>query len=569
MKNKVWICKDADKSNVAKLAGDAQISGLLAKVFVSRGIDDPQVVRRFLKPDRSGMNDPFLMDGMDAAVDRILKAVKDQEEILIYGDYDVDGVTAVSILVIFLNSLGARVQYFLPDRMEDGYGLTISTVEKVKQLGVSLVITVDCGITSVDEVDLLQKEGLQVIVTDHHECKEILPDAFAVLNPHKPGCGYPFKELCGAGVALKLVHGLCIRSGCGDAFMKYIELAALATIADVVPLQEENRVIASLGLKAMETTQNNGLRALINISGLSGKPITSYGAAFALAPRVNAAGRLGDASRGIRLFTAKDLVLAEAIAKELDDENRNRQEMEREILEEAFLYVEQKLDLVKQKVLVIVGEGWHHGVIGIVASKVLERYYRPCIVISVEDGIGKGSGRSINGFNLFMALSECQDLLERFGGHEMAAGLNLKVDMIDEFRIRINEYADSVLTDEDLMPHLRLDALLERGDITLKSVREMAAMAPFGEANPNPRFAYTQLIVMDIKTMTGGKHLKLRLADGGFYVDAVGFGMGALAEELKTGDVIDAAFTPDINTWNGNERLQLLLSDIKRCVKRR
>jgi len=567
MKNKVWICKDADKSNVAKLAGDAQISGLLAKVFVSRGIDDPQVVRRFLKPDMSGMNDPFLMDGMDAAVNRILRAVKDQEEILVYGDYDVDGVTAVSILVLFLNSLGARVQYFLPDRIEDGYGLTITTVEKVKQLGVSLVVTVDCGITSVDEADQLQKEGMQVIVTDHHECKEILPDAYAVLNPHKPGCGYPFKELCGAGVALKLVHGMCIRSGLGDAYMKYIELAALATIADVVPLQEENRVIASLGLKAMETTQNNGLRALINISGLSGKPITSYGAAFALAPRVNAAGRLGDASRGIRLFTAKDLVLAEAIAKELDDENRNRQEMEGKILEEAFAYAEQKLDPVRQKVLVIVGEGWHHGVIGIVASKVLERYYRPCIVISVEDGIGKGSGRSISGFNLFLALSECQDLLDRFGGHEMAAGLNLKADKINEFRIRINEYADGVLTDEDLTPHLRLDALLERGDITLKSVREMAGLAPFGEANPNPRFAYTQLVVRDIKTMTGGKHLKLRLADGGFNVDAVGFGMGELAEELKTGDVIDAAFTPDINTWNGNERLQLLLSDIKRCVK--
>lgn len=567
MKKKVWICKDADKSNVVKLAGDAQISGLLAKVFVSRGIDDPEVVRRFLKPEMSGLHDPFLMDGMDAAVTRILQAVKDQEKILVYGDYDVDGVTGTSILVLFLNSIGAMVQYFLPDRMEDGYGLTMTTIDKVKQLDVSLVITVDCGITSVEEVDQLQSAGMQVIVTDHHECKEILPDAFAVLNPHKPGCGYPFKELCGAGVALKLVQGLCIRSGRGDAYMKYIDLAALATIADVVPLQEENRVIASFGLKAMESTQNPGLRALINIAGLSEKSITSYGAAFALAPRVNAAGRLGDASRGVRLFTAKELVLAEAIAKELDAENRNRQDTESKILEEAFAYVEEKLDPVRQKVLVIVGDGWHHGVIGIVASKVLERYYRPCIVISVEDGVGKGSGRSIKGFNLFLALTDCQDLLERFGGHEMAAGLNLKADMIDEFRIRINEYAGSVLTDEDMTPHLRLDALLERGEITLPSVREMAEMAPFGEANPNPRFAYLELIVKDIKTMTGGKHLKLRLADGGFNVDAVGFGMGALAEELKTGDVIDAAFTPDINTWNGTERLQLLLSDIKRCAK--
>ena len=533
MESKVWICNDAEKSSVVKLAGDAQISGLLAKVFVSRGINDAEVVRRFLKPEISELHDPFLMDGMDAAVDRILQAVKDQEKILVYGDYDVDGVTSTSILVLFLNSIGARVQYFIPDRMEDGYGLSNTTVEKVKQLDVSLVITVDCGITSVDEVDQLQMAGMQVIVTDHHECKETLPDAYAVLNPHKPGCGYPFKELCGAGVALKLVQGLCIRSGRGDEYMKYVDLAALATIADVVPLQEENRLIAGFGLKEMESTKNPGLRALINIAGLSEKPITSFGAAFALAPRVNAAGRLGDASRGVRLFTAKELVLAEAIAKELDAENRNRQETEGKILEEAFAYVEEKLDPVRQKVLVVVGDGWHHGVVGIVASKVLERYYRPCIVISVDEGIGKGSGRSIKGFNLFMALADCQDLLERFGGHEMAAGLSLKADMIEEFRIRINEYADRVLTDDNLTPCLRLDALLERGDITLTSVREMAGMAPFGEANPNPRFAYTDLVVMDIRTMTGGKHLKLRLADGGFNVDAVGFGMGALAEELR------------------------------------
>lgn len=566
MKKKVWVYKDADERKAQKLAEDARISGMLAKVFVSRGIDDPDEVRRFLNPELSGLHDPFLMDGMDTAVDRILQAVENCEEILVYGDYDVDGVSGTSILFSFLTSIGAKVQYFLPDRMEDGYGLTMTAIEKVKMLNASLVVTVDCGITSVDEIDHLQKAGLQVIVTDHHECKELLPDAYAVLNPHKPGCGYPFKELCGASVALKLIHGLCIRLGRSDEFMKYLDLAALATIADVVPLQGENRIIASFGLKAMETTQNLGLRALINIAGMSGKPITSYGAAFGLAPRVNAAGRLGDSRRGVRLFTANDQVLAEAMAKELDTENRNRQETEAGILEEAFAYVEENLDPVSQKVLVVVGEGWHHGVIGIVASKVLERYYRPCIVISVEDGVGKGSGRSVKGFNLFSALCLCEELLDRFGGHEMAAGLTMQADKVEELRTRINDHADSVLTEDDLVPHVRVDAILEQGEITLDDVRELAGMAPFGEANPNPRFAYMALGVMDIKTMSGGKHLKLKLADGGFNVEAVGFGMGEFAQELKKGDVIDVAFAPDINAWNGNERLQLILNDIRPCV---
>jgi len=558
--------KDADEQKVSRLAEEAQISRLLAKVFISRKMDDPDKVRSFLKPDLSDLHDPFLMDGMDRAVERIIQAVKNSEKILVYGDYDVDGITGTSILYQFLTSIGAKVQYFLPDRIEDGYGLTMSAVEKVKLTDVSLVITVDCGITSVQEVERLQEDGIQVIVTDHHECKEVIPDAYATLNPHKPCCGYPFKELCGAGVVMKLVQGLCIRSGCPDGFLQYLDLAALATIADIVPLIGENRVIASFGLKAMETTQNFGMRALINIAGLSEKPITSYGAAFGLAPRVNAAGRLGDACRGIRLFTAQEQVLAEAMAKELDEENRSRQQMETKILEEVFEYVEERLDPVNQKVLVVPGRGWHQGVIGIVASKVVEKYYRPCIVISVEDGIGKGSGRSVKGFNLFLALNHCQAVLDRFGGHELAAGLTLKEEKIDEFRALINAYADSVLDEEDLVPHVRIDALLERGDITLESVRELAEMAPFGEGNPNPRFAYRALCVRDVKTMSGGKHLKLRLADGGFYIDAVGFGMGELAQEMEIGDMIDAAFAPDINVWNGEERLQLILSDIKPCI---
>ncbi len=572
-REKVWVnnYKDIDEQRVARLAKAAGISQMLAKVFISRGVHDSGFIRDFMKPELSAMHDPFLMDGLDKAVDRILQAVKYGERILIYGDYDVDGIVGTSILYTYLTSIGAKVQYLLPNRIEDGYGLTESTVEKVKQLDVSLMITVDCGITSVEEIDCLMRGGLQVIVTDHHECKEELPDAYAVLNPHKPGCTYPFKELCGAGVALKLIQGLCIRrglmeeSGKQDGFMQYIDLVALATIADVVPLVGENRTIASYGLKAMKSTKNQGLAALIKVAGLGEKPITSYNAAFGLAPRVNAAGRLGDAHRGVRLFTAQDRMLAEALAKELDMENRSRQEAENIIIEEAITYVDEKLAPHKHKVLVVAGEGWHQGIIGIVASKLVERYSRPCIVISVEEGIGKGSGRSIKCFNLFKAFTLCEDLFERFGGHEMAAGLTIQEGRINELRTRINEYADAILTDDDLVPHVRVDVLLERGDITMSAVRELAAMAPFGEANPSPQFGYLALSAVDIRTMSGGKHLRLKLADGAFTVDAVGFNMGNHARKLGPGDVVDAVFVPEINVWKETERLQLNLRDIRPC----
>lgn len=566
MQQKVWVYKEINELEVGKLAAEAGISRLLAKVFISRGIFDAGFVRDFLEPDIKRFHDPFLMDGMDKAVGRILQAVENGEKILVYGDYDVDGVTSTSILYRFLDSRGASVQYYIPDRMEDGYGLTLSTAEKVKMLDASLMITVDCGITSVEEIKILQASGWQVIVTDHHECKEILPEAFAILNPHKPGCRYPFKGLAGAGVALKLVQGLCLHSGCAEDFLNYLDLAALATIADIVPLIDENRIIASLGLKRMEFSKNQGLMALIHVAGLSGKPITSFTTAFGLAPRVNAAGRLGSAIRGVRLFTTEDRVLAEALAKELDMENRNRQETENQILEEACRYVEERLDPVRQKVLVICGAGWHHGVIGIVASKILERYYRPCIVISIEQGVGKGSGRSIKSFNLFNALSSCEHLLDRFGGHEMAAGLTIQAERIEELSACINAYADSVMTETDLLPYLRVDAFLNQSDISLDSVRQLSKMAPYGEGNHNPHFGYLAFSVGEIRKLSGDKHLKLKLMDGDLCVEAIGFGMGAAGDSYAAGDAIDAVFTPDVNVWNGTERLQLNIRDIRPCV---
>lgn len=570
MLKKLWAYREIDGNAAGKLSEEAGISRLMAKVFVSRGITDSEYVREFMNPDIARLHDPFLMDGMKAATARILKALEDNEDILIYGDYDVDGVVSTSILYRFLCSLGARVQYYIPDRMEDGYGLTMPVTGKLKEIGPSLMITVDCGITSVEEVGWLQDNGIQVIVTDHHECKETLPDAFAVINPHKPGCGYPFKDLCGAGVALKLVQALCAglgrENGHAQDFEKYMDLAALATIADVVPLLGENRIIAGIGIKKMMTTANEGLAALVRAAGLADKPLTSYGVAFGLAPRVNAAGRLGSAVRGVRLFTTDNRVLAEALAKELDDENRKRQDTENRILEEAIAYVEANLDAVREKVLIVCGEGWHHGVIGIVASKLQERYYRPCIVISIEDGIGKGSARSIKCFNIFKALDSCSDLLDRFGGHEMAAGITINADRISEFRSRINAYADGLLTEADMLPCIRLDAFLDRSDITPDSVQELESMAPFGEGNPNPVFGYRAFNVRDVKTLSGGKHLKLRLADGSLSMEAVGFNLGEMADDCPVGESLDIAFTPEINRWNGSERLQLNIRDIRQCI---
>lgn len=566
MRQKVWVYKDIDENEVDRLASEAGISRLLAKVLVNRGILDCGSVKTILHPDIEQLHDPFLMDGMSCAAGRILQAVESHEHILIYGDYDVDGVVSTSILYNYLSSCGADVQYYLPDRMEDGYGLTMGTAEKVISFNASLLITVDCGITSCEEVQYLQKGGMQVIVTDHHECKEVLPDAFAILNPHKPGCGYPFKELAGAGVVLKLLQALSVSSGHTDLFRNYLDLAALATIADIVPLVDENRIIACFGLKAMETTRNPGLDALIKAAGFGAKPISAFNAAFGLAPRINAAGRIGSAIRGVRLFTTDSRVFAEAMAKELNDENRIRQDTEVNILEEALKFIGENLDPEHEKVLVVCGEGWHQGVIGIVASRVLEKYNRPVIVLSMEDGIAKGSGRSLKCFNLFKALCLCGDLLDRFGGHEMAAGLTIKSDKINEFRKRINEYADSIMTDQDLLPCIRVDAFLDHDDITLDNVYELARLAPYGAGNPGPVFGYTGFSISDVKTLSMGKHIRLGLSDGSLSVGAIGFQMGELAQEYKKGDAIDAVFSLEVNSWNGKDSVQINLKDVKSCI---
>lgn len=563
MQNKLWIHKQTDKNDIDRLSNEAGISKLLAKVFISRGIQDAHYVDDFLNPCIEKLYDPFLLKDMAVAADRIIKAVESGEQIVIYGDYDVDGVTSTAVVYNFLSSVGANAGYYIPDRLDEGYGLSVNAIEKVRNLGAALVITVDCGITAVEEVKYINSCNMQVIITDHHQCREALPEALAVINPRRPDCTYPFKELAGVGVAFKLVHALCLKMNLGSSFLRYIDLVTLGTIADVVPLSDENRIIVKNGLSVLEKSDNKGINALMKVAALGGKAINSYTVAFAIAPRINAAGRIGSALRSVKLFTVSDEQQADEIAIQLNEENRYRQDMEMEIIQQAIAFVEECVDLKKEKIIVASAEGWHHGIIGIAASKIAERYYRPCILISEEDGMGKGSGRSIEGFNLFKALLHCENLLEKFGGHEMAAGLSIKLENLTEFKRLINEYADTVLTAADLIPCIKIDATIKKDDISLENVRELELLAPFGSGNPGPVFAYDGFKINEIRTVGENKHLKLRLEDNGLNLDAIGFYMGELAESYCSSDILDTVFTLEINTWNNYSKVQLNLKDIR------
>ncbi len=561
----LWIYNKYEDSEVEELSRRLGISRLLAKVFLSRGIRDGEYIGKFLNPSIESLHDPFLLRDMDRAVERVARAVKSGEKILIYGDYDVDGITSTSMLYDFLSGLGAQVEYYIPDRFEDGYGLSAGAIEKFIARRPSLVITVDCGITSVDEVEMLKENGMDVVIADHHECREMLPAAWAVVNPNRPDCSYPFRELAGVGVVYKLICGICARLGLGDAHLRYLDLVALGTVADVVSLTDENRVVVKYGLEMLQGTVRPGLKALIEVSGLKNKKIDSWSIGFVLAPRINAAGRMGDASRAVRLLTTRDKEEAYKIAAELNEENRYRQEVENDILNQASGIIDSDESLKKSRVLVVAGEGWHEGIIGIVASKLMERYYKPVILISVEGEYGKGSGRSPEGFNLFKALCSCGQLLERFGGHEFAAGLSIRADMIDGFRQAVNSYADSVTEGKELVPSLKIDVVLDKEDITVENVRELELLSPFGAGNPSPVFAYRRIGVRDIRTVGDNRHLKMTLQDGEFCIDAIGFNMGDLCRNFGEADLLDVACSLQINSWNNAETVQLNLKCIKLC----
>ncbi|HEX9062976.1 MAG TPA: single-stranded-DNA-specific exonuclease RecJ [Clostridia bacterium] len=558
--NKRWVVRNADEEKAFALFKETGIHPLVCKVLTARGMDEPEKIKEFLEPSIDKMHDPFLLNDMEKAVSRIVKAIDSKEKIAIYGDYDVDGVTSTSVLLNFLWSVGADAFYYIPDRFLEGYGISMKGMECIISQGASLIITVDCGITAINEVNEI-KDKIDIIITDHHECAESLPDALAVINPIRKDSIYPFKGLAGVGVVYKLVQALCKVYGVSGKENNYLDLVALGTVADVVPLIDENRVIVKYGLEKIQNTCNKGLSILLEKCGLGLKPVDTWNISFMLAPRVNAAGRMKCAKSAVELFILEDNEELKEIADELCEINKLRQDIELEIMEKALEDLKLK-GIENSSILVVAGEKLHKGVIGIVASRLTDLYGKPSIVISVEDGIGKGSGRSVSGFSLIGALSHCSDLLEKFGGHDMAAGITIKEENIELFFKRMNKFAMDIF-EGGPVSQLKIDAYIEKNEIEIGAVRSLQLLSPFGMGNPSPVFALKGLTVDSLKTVGQDKHLKLSLKDKEAYIDAIGFNMGDKINLIYPKDELDVAFTPDINTWNSMEKVVVNLKDIK------
>ncbi len=566
----VWKPRPCDETAATRLERELGLSPVVARLLAIRGHHDPELADRFLRPALSHLHDPWLMTDLAAAVDRLLAAAARRERIVVHGDYDVDGVTSTVILRRALELLGADVTHFIPERLRDGYGLQPATIERLHAEGAKVIVSVDCGIRAPEAARRATELGIDLIITDHHEPDTELPRAVAVVNPKRHDCRYPDKHLAGVGVALKVVQGLCQKAGKDGWLNAFVKIAAIGTLADVVPLVGENRVIAKLGLEQLTRGPHKvGLRALLDVSGLAGKTIDAYHIAFMVAPRVNAAGRMASADIATRLLLASDEALAEeaqALAQQLDAENTKRRSEEQDIVTAAKKAVETDPDIGAHTVLVVGGEGWHRGVIGIVASKLVDAYYRPAIVLSVEHGVAHGSCRSIPGFDILAALESCAPMLQRFGGHKQAAGLQLDAARIPEFRRAVNDYAHAVLGPDDLRPNLSLDGPLDFDALTPKVVNDLMAMAPFGLANPKPLFTAAGVEVVDGPRRLKERHLKMSLRQRGRTFRAIAW--NAVDKEsviAGAGGGLEVAYALEQNEFNGNTYTELRLSDARRA----
>lgn len=569
MIDKIWTFrnKKLNMEIINNISQEYHIPQVIATILLNRKVETEDIPA-YLKKSVSDIVNPTLMLDMDKAVERINTAIENKEKIAVYGDYDVDGITSTALLYEFLLSIGADVEYYIPDRKGEGYGINIMAVNKLFKQGIKLMITVDCGITAIGEVEFAKLQGMDVIITDHHTCKDRLPTAAAaILNPKRSDCEYPFDSLAGVGVAFKLILALAIsrKMNTNEVFAAYVDLAALGTIADVVPLLGENRIIVDKGLKAIQNPKRTGLKAIMEVAGVVGKSITASTIAFAIAPRLNAAGRLGTATTAVELILTKDEKRAREIALSLDEENKARQQTEKQIFDDALEIIAADPNFEKKKVIVLAHEDWHQGVIGIVASRLCDLYYKPCILISHSNGIGKGSGRSIKNFNLFDALTHCEKHLTDFGGHAVAAGLNINISDIEAFTKEINKFADETLTEKDMIPSIDIDCPLSERSVTIENAKLLTKLEPFGMCNEKPVFAIANAQVMNIAAVgADSKHLRMRLVKNNYCMDCIGFGMGEYAESISKGDIVNAAFQMDINNYQGNETVQLILKDIKR-----
>lgn len=563
MLQKNWLLKEFDKTRVIEISKEFHISPLTSIILYNRGITDNKDIAEFLKCDLGSLHDPYLLKDMQKAVNRIKTAQKNKEKITIYGDYDVDGITSIAILYKHLTSMGFEVDYYVPDRIQEGYGVNRDALDKIKNSGTKVVITVDTGITAVEETEYAKSIGMDIIITDHHECKETIPDAYAAIDPKRKDCKYPFKNLAGVGVAFKLIQALDDQSSVDELMEKYSDLICLGTVADISPLVDENRIIVTKGLEKFRNTENIGLKALIDVSITNSKPITTSTIGYIIAPRINASGRLGCAARSVEMFLTSDTERAYELANGLCEENTIRQQTEQNMFAQAIEYIENNPQIKDDQVLVIPHENWHHGIVGIVSSKITEKFYKPSILFAIDGDEAKGSGRSISGFNLFEALEESSHLLEKFGGHELAAGLSIKTENIEKFREAINAHTAEKIDEKALIPTVSIDAVIKPSYITLETVDEINKLQPFGVDNPSPNFAVRNIKIHKISTMSEKKHLRMTLLKEGKFLDAVGFGMGEYYNHLKEGDFIEVAFGLDINDYKGFKNVQLILKDIK------
>lgn len=561
------VAPATDHQLVGDLVEKTSLSKNIIKILVSRGHDSEEKISGFLNPSISDLKDPFLMKGMEAGIDRITEALYKNEKILIYGDYDVDGITATALLYLVLNKLGASTDFYLPNRLTSGYGLSTESIDLAAEQGVTLIITVDTGITAVEEVAYATSKGIDVIVTDHHEQGEGLPAALAIINPKQAGCEYG-GELSGVGVAYKFAQALYIRLEQNEEELhEHLDLVALGTSADIVPLVGENRVLTKFGIKQIARTTKPGIKSLAFVSGLMGKEIGTGQVVFILAPRLNAIGRLGDARLAARLMATRDEKLASEIARKLDSENRRRKEIDQETLTQALELMERTVDTETDKAIVLAAEGWHQGVIGIVASRLVERYHLPTVMIAITDGEGKGSARSIPGFHLCEALKQCEHLLIRYGGHKYAAGLSIKAEHIEEFREKFKEVSGKCLTTEDTTPKLHIDLEIELTDVDDAFVETLERFSPFGPQNMRPIFITRNCEVVDSPYVVGTNHLKMKITKDGAMLDVIGFGFGDMAGRLsERGCLVDIVYALEFNTYRGVTKIQVRVRDIKPTV---
>lgn len=560
---KKWQYYEQDKDIVNKIAEEHGISTLLAKILVNRGIVDSKQIKVFLEPQRHDFHNPFDMLDMEMAVNRIIEAINNKEKTIIYGDYDVDGITSITVLKKFLNERGLDVDYYIPNRLEEGYGLNKEAIEEIAKKGYKLMITVDCGISGVEEVELANSLGIETIITDHHEQLDVLPNAYAIINPKRRDNTYPFRGLAGVGVVFKVIQAISMKLNLDEKeYLKYLDIVCIGTISDIVPLVDENRVIAKLGLMLVKCTKNVGLKELIEESGY--KTIDSGMVSFGIAPRINACGRMGKQEEALELFLTDNPEKAKTITKRLNEYNIQRQETEKQIFEQAISELE-KENLEEKSSIVLAGENWHHGVIGIVASRITEKFFKPTILICIEDDIGKGSGRSVPGFDLHEALAQSSKYLEKYGGHEMAVGLSLKKENIQEFKNHFEEYAKSKGV-KDIVPIINVDSEITKKDINKATVEQIKLLEPFGEQNKQPLLIYKNLKIASIRALSEGKHLKLMLKDENEIINAIGFNLGDLSEEYLIGDKVDVVGTLEINAYNGQEQIQINLKDIMKSI---